>query len=547
MNDTSWMRDSQRVLLLSSLCLVLYLPALGNRDLWGTVETEYAQVAREALHSTSWGWLVPHFNGDPYNEKPPLYFWLIALASMPVGDVTEFTARLPSALAALGTVIVVYFLGKALLNERAGLLASLILLSSPGFFRSACMVRIDMSVAFFFTLSLASFYVGLATSRRQGHSRQKRWLFLLGWFSAALSCLAKGPIYPLIIALTLSSYMVFRKELHRLKETLPLLGALVFFGTMGLWCIPVYFKAGPYLKGLFDWGVWYLKEEEYHVESFYFYLPQFLVSMAPWSIFIPLALYAYYKETRDGEQGTGDRKTVIPVPRSLFPVFWLLVGLIAFSLLSTKHSRYILFLYPAGALMVAQIWEGYWAKSPPLWPWQKCLPVLIIATLTGVVVALFVGERLPYPALGLSLVVAGMLIALYLAYRASQVRLLFGVILLVLSVCQAIYYQFLLPLQNNANSDRPLCQKLLGIMEPGAKWAVYKYYRPSFTYYTHTFPGNIYMEEHLTALLSSREKVYCLLGEADYRGLGSSVYKVAEIPNPREKGPPSFVLVSNRP
>ncbi|HHT9132316.1 MAG TPA: ArnT family glycosyltransferase [Candidatus Tripitaka californicus] len=533
------MRDSHRVLLLSSLCLVLYLPALGNRDLWGTVETEYAQVAREALHSTSWGWLVPHFNGGLYNEKPPLYFWLMALASLPVGDVTEFTARLPSALAALGTVIVVYFLGKALLNERAGLLAALILLSSPGFFRSACMVRIDVPVAFFFTLSLASFYIGLATSRR--------WLFLLGWFSAALSCLVKGPVYPLIIVLTLSSYMVFRKELHRLKETLPLLGALVFFGTICLWLVPVYFKAGPYLNGLFNWGVWYLKEEEYHVESFYFYLPQFLVSMAPWSIFIPLVLYSYYKETRDREQGTGDRGQGIGKPLSPLPVLWLLVGLIAFSLLSTKHGRYILFIYPAGALMVAQMWEGYWAKSPPLWSWQKCLPVLVIAALTGVAVALFEGGRLPDPALGLSLVVAGMLIAVYLAYRASQVKLLFGVILLVLSVYQAIYCQFLLPLQNNANSDRPLCQKLLGIMEPGAKWAVYKYYRPSFTYYTHTFPGSIYMEEQFTALLSSREKVYCLLGEADYRGLGASVYKVAEIPNPREKGPPSFVLVSNRP
>ena len=210
------MRDSQRVLLLSSLCLVLYLPALGNRDLWGSVETEYAQVAREALHSTSWGWLVPHFNGDLYNEKPPLYFWLIALASMPVGDVTEFTARLPSALAALGTVIVVYFLGKALLSERAGLLASLILLSSPGFFRSACMVRIDMPVAFFFTLSLASFYMGLITGGRGALQRaptfSRRWLFLLGWFSAALSCLIKGPVYPLIIVLTLSSYMVFSRR-----------------------------------------------------------------------------------------------------------------------------------------------------------------------------------------------------------------------------------------------------------------------------------------------------------------------------------------------
>ena len=535
------MRDKHRVLLLSFLCLVLYLPALGNRDLWGTVETEYAQVAREALQSTSWeGWLIPHFNGGLYNEKPPLYFWLIALASLPVGDVNEFTARLPSALAALGTVIVLYFLGKTLLNEQTGFLASLILLSSPGFFRSACVVRIDMPVAFFFTLSLASFYVGLTTSRSR--------IFLLGWFSAALTCLAKGPIYFPLIVLTLFFYMVFRKELHRWKETSPALGALVFFGTICLWFIPVYFKAEPYLRGLFSWGVWYLKEEEYHVESFYFYLPQFLIGMAPWSIFIPLALYSYCK-------GTGDR-TNPPQPPFikggqggicyLLPVTWLLFGLIAFSLLSTKHSRYILFVYPAGALIAAQIWEGYWIKSPPLWPWQKCLPVFIIAALMGAAIALFVGKRLPYPILNLSLVGAGMIMAIYLTYRASQMRLLFGAILLILATSQGIYYQFLLPLQNNAHSERPLCQKLLGVMEPGAKWAVYKVYRPAFTYYTRTLPSSIYTEEQLAAFLSSREKVYCLFGEADYRGLGLSVRKVAEFPNPRGKGS-SFILVSNRP
>ncbi len=494
------------------------------------METEYAQVARETLQSTSLeGWLIPHFNGDIYSEKPPLYFWLMALASLPVGDITEFTARLPSALSALGTVIILYFLGRTLFNERTGLLASLILLSSPGFFRSACTVRIDMPVAFFFTLSLASFYTSLATSKRQ--------FSLLGWFSAALCSLIKGPIYPLLIALVLSSYLILRKELHRLKETLPALGAFTFLVTIGLWLLPIYLKAEPYLKGLLNWGIWYLKEEEYHAESFYFYIPQFLAGMAPWSLFVLLALYYYCQKDTARWKSKG--------VSLIFPCLWLLFGLIAFSLLSTKHSRYILFLYPAGALTAALMWEDFWAKSLPLWPWQKWLPVFIISASTGVTIASFVGKYPSSSILGLSIVGVCMLTTVYLIYRASQMRLLFGAILLVLTVSQAIYYQFLLPLQNDSNSERPLCQKLLVTMEPGARWAVYSVYRPSFTYYTSTFPSNIHSVEQLKAFLSSKEKVYCLFAETDYRGLESLVHKVAEFPNPKRDHPP-YILVSNK-
>src|SRR3989338_10925555 len=80
------------------ICLTLYLPHLGGRDLWAGRETLYAQVARETLQGD---WIVPHFNGEIYFNKPPLYFWGIALLSKPWGDVTEFTLRLPSALAAI--------------------------------------------------------------------------------------------------------------------------------------------------------------------------------------------------------------------------------------------------------------------------------------------------------------------------------------------------------------------------------------------------------------------------------------------------------------
>ncbi|MEE9584120.1 MAG: glycosyltransferase family 39 protein, partial [Candidatus Brocadiales bacterium] len=159
---------------LTLICLALYVPGLAGRDLWCGRETLYAQVAREMLHNGHW--FVPYFNGELYVNKPPLYFWLIALTSIPVGDVTAFTMRLPSALSALGTVLVVYFLGKRLFGARTGLIAGLILASSPGFHKYACVGKLESPLSLFITASIAAFYFGLTASSN------KRRYFLWAWF-----------------------------------------------------------------------------------------------------------------------------------------------------------------------------------------------------------------------------------------------------------------------------------------------------------------------------------------------------------------------------
>ena len=79
----------------------LYLLGLGATDLWAPDEPRYAHVTDEIVtggHGTA-GLIVMHVDGEPYSEKPPLYFWLAAVASAPAGRVTEMSARLPSALA----------------------------------------------------------------------------------------------------------------------------------------------------------------------------------------------------------------------------------------------------------------------------------------------------------------------------------------------------------------------------------------------------------------------------------------------------------------
>lgn len=78
---------------------VLFLWQLGEHDLWAPDEPYFAEGAREMV--VDGRWTVPHVNGKVSPDKPPLFFWLIALFSLPLGTVTSFTARLPSALAAL--------------------------------------------------------------------------------------------------------------------------------------------------------------------------------------------------------------------------------------------------------------------------------------------------------------------------------------------------------------------------------------------------------------------------------------------------------------
>ncbi|MFQ5863204.1 MAG: ArnT family glycosyltransferase [Candidatus Brocadiales bacterium] len=508
------------VLILTVLCLFLYLPCLGNRDLWGSVEPQYAEVARETV--VGGHWIIPHYNGAIYTIKPPLYPWLIAVVSIPVGDVTEFTARLPSALSALGMVLVIYLLGKELFSQRVGLLAALILASSPQFYKSACMVRIDMPLALFATSSLAAFYLGFI--------RSKNSYYYLGGFFAALTALIKGPLVPLMLAGIVFLYLYSKKELKLLGETRMVLGGFIFVATVMGWVLLVYFEGGyAYIMGLYSLLSAYVTHE-YHSKSFYFYLPE-LFGLGPWALLIPVAIFMFYKNKVEGLR---------------LPCIWFLVMFVVFSVIATKHSRYLLPLYPAAALLAAVPLDGYLTKSLPAWPTLKALPLLLFAMVVGVEIALLESHCLPAPVPSLALGAVCLLTAIYFALRGGQFRLIFGAIFLVLITFGVSRYQFLLPKENEERSEKALCQGIVSSMVPGAEWAVYKGLRPAHTFYTRTYPKRVDTKKDLAKFLSSEKRVYCLIREEQLQELRLPVREVARLKGPGMKNS-VFVLVSNRP
>src|SRR3989454_9624560 len=119
------------VAVLAFAALVVGLPA-GRSPLWDPNEARYMLLARDILDSGRW--LVPDLRGQPYLNKPQLFFWSVAVASLPGGEVTERTAALPAVLSSIATVAAVLAIGTSAWGRQAGAMAALALVSTIGFF-----------------------------------------------------------------------------------------------------------------------------------------------------------------------------------------------------------------------------------------------------------------------------------------------------------------------------------------------------------------------------------------------------------------------------
>src|SRR4051794_16437742 len=92
-------------------------------------EGRYAEIGREML--VRGDWVVPHLQGEPYLDKPPLLYWLVVL-SYKLSGVHAWSARLVPALAVHGTILLTYLFGRRPLGERAAVRGAILLTLTPG-------------------------------------------------------------------------------------------------------------------------------------------------------------------------------------------------------------------------------------------------------------------------------------------------------------------------------------------------------------------------------------------------------------------------------
>ena len=141
------------LLVLVFAMIVLGIP-IGRAPVWEPNNARWVLLARDMLERGHW--FMPEIRGVP-NEglyKPQLFAWAIAVASLPVGHVTEFTAALPSLVSAVAGVAGVFAIGWRLWGVRAGLLAGLVLTTTLNYFVFAqqCLADVMMTAAMVWAL-----------------------------------------------------------------------------------------------------------------------------------------------------------------------------------------------------------------------------------------------------------------------------------------------------------------------------------------------------------------------------------------------------------
>ena len=183
-------------------------------------------------------YILPHLNAEIYPDKPPLLFWLIALASQPFGDVTDLCR--PPAICACNPrgILLVYLFARKLYDPLTALLASLILFTARKSFSVGLSVHFDPLLTFWTTLALLLFYCGY---EKQNGARK---YFLLSYVSMGCALLTKGPAGFAIPLITIFLFLILKRDLSKIKKLELGKGILIILGMLALWLTPACILGG---------------------------------------------------------------------------------------------------------------------------------------------------------------------------------------------------------------------------------------------------------------------------------------------------------------
>ena len=323
---------------LAVLIAFVWFDALATRPLFAPDEGRYAEIPREMLQTGDW--VIPHLDGLPYIEKPPLQYWATALSFRMFG-LSELSARLYTALTAFATLIVVWLLARRLWNPQAAWRAAAVLASLSLFAAVGELLSLDMSLTFYMTLSLAAFL--WAQCRPQGGGRA----MLIAWAAAGAGVLTKGLVAAAIPAAVLILYSLLMRDWSVWRR-------LRFGAGLGLFLlitVPWHWLAARRLPDFLQFYFIHEHLQRYlttaadRVEPWWFFAAVFCAGTLPWTFSGLRVLVGGWR--RRAAHGAFE-------PR-VFLWIWIVFVLVFFSLSDSKLIPYALPALPALALLIGAL------------------------------------------------------------------------------------------------------------------------------------------------------------------------------------------------
>ncbi len=321
----------------------MFFVGIGRLSLIEPDEGRNAEVAREMLAKSDW--ITPHFNDFSYLDKPPVFFWAVA-ATFKVAGLSEASARFPSALAALLTVLLAWLLARRMFDDSTALYGGIVLATSPLVVVFAREVIFDMTLTFFVTGAMVCYWL------RESSPEHRKLLDVLFFAAMGLATLTKGPVGFLLPLLSIGAYQALRRRFARLKDLNWLLGLATFFAITLPWFIAVSVRHPDFP----EYAFWteslqrFATGHSHRAGPIYYYLIIYLAGFLPWSFFL---LYAGLHRAKRWKELRQEENSSI-----LFLLSWVGVIFVFFSISQSKLPGYFLpAMVPLGILM-GKVWTG---------------------------------------------------------------------------------------------------------------------------------------------------------------------------------------------
>ncbi len=506
---TRWdRRDALLVAALVLICAAMYLPGAFFRDLWPPDEPRYAQVAREMAETGQW--VVPHENYETYADKPPLFFWFVALSAKLLGGFSTIAAVLPSALAGIGTVLLAYMLARNMFKSRlTGFLSGVVLATSVEFLALSSIGRMDIPLTFFTTLALFQFW--------RWHTEGKRLYLLPFYIGMALAVLVKGPVglLPLPIALI---YLAASRQGAKIRKMHLGLGLAGTAAIVACWLVPAAIVGEEaYWQELLGKQIFGRVYKSWsHGAPFYYYMISFPWGFLPWFALLPAAIIRYAKDRT--ERAGSEIK---------FLVTWFVTIFIFFTLISGKRDVYLLPLFPACAVFMAKYLSDIVVSGERKSVELKVCFTLLFAVLLGVgiaaVVAPFVApiDYRTAESQKLFFMVAAYVAAIGVCGLVSLRARTFKPALILASCFMigmvSIGCPFVVPFVNKHKSAEPLGRKILETRQGTERIGMYGFYRAEFSFFTRSRIEPIEGADNLYRFLEKPGGAFCIVREKDLK------------------------------
>lgn len=452
-------------MLLAGAC-ALWAWNYGLWDLEGPDEGRYVQVAKELLGRSNW--LLLTVNGEPYDQKPPLPFWILAgMLRLSGGEVSAWAMRLPSVLAGIAAVLLVFDIGRARWGARAGFLSGLILLTAPLFARQTATARLDVMFTAWITLSA---WAWLSAPASQMNSRLSPGRLGVFWLGLAGAFFTKGPLALIAVLGMLLGESWRSRSWSAWRSTRPLIGLPLVLALIGSWLWSQDVLAGErFVEHQLATGtIERLLEGAHESPPWYYALTLFEDVFYPWLFFLAPGLVYFWRNRREG------------LPEGTRPlIFWILPTLLVLHVATGKRTQYLLPILPAMALLTGWFIDRHFMdRALPAWAYRLTwVGIGLLTLLLGGAIAVLVQYQArlweqDFLVVTEHVVIAGIILIVFLlaslplAWRRTPGAII-GVLALMTMSVEIFYAGVVNTARNQRRSSYAFSSTVDGLLLPG--------------------------------------------------------------------------------